>query len=211
MQTGSYLIKPNNFFCYNIFMFTGIITHLGKVGEKTKTNLKIKTDTQLLNKLAKGDSIAVNGICLTVVEKDKTSFNINFMPETEAKTNISGLKQEATVNLELPATANTLFSGHIVQGHVDGVENIISIVKKGNSYLFAFSLTKGLNKYLVEKGSIAINGISLTVISVTNDEFTVGIIPHTWKNTMLHEAKVGDQVNLEVDILAKYIEKLRRT
>src|SRR6266404_1232026 len=189
-------------------MFTGIITHLGKVTEKTTTDLKIKANSQLLKKLTNGTSIAVNGICLTVVSKDKTSFTINFMPETAKKTNIHYLKENDEVNLELPATASTLLSGHIVQGHIDSVGKITSIVKKGNSYLFAFSLPKSLNKYLVEKGSISVNGISLTVISVSKDEFTVGIIPHTWENTMLHTTKVGDFVNLEVDALAKYIEKL---
>lgn len=196
--------------CYNTAMFTGIITHLGTVKEKTDTDLKIQTDAALLKKLSMGTSIAVNGVCLTVVDKDQTTFGINFMPETAEKTNIKFLKLENQVNLELPATADTLLSGHIVQGHVDGVGKIKSIVKKGNSYLFAFSLTKKLHKYLVEKGSITINGISLTVISVSPDEFTVGIIPHTWGNTMLHEAKVGDFVNLEVDVLAKYIENLIR-
>jgi riboflavin synthase len=191
-------------------MFTGIITHLGTVAEKTDSDLKIKTSTDLLKKLSLGTSIAVNGICLTVVSKDKTSFTINFMPETEKKTNIKDLKQESKINLELPATAQTLLSGHIVQGHVDGIGKINSIVKKGNSYLFAFSIPKNLNKYLVEKGSISVNGISLTVISVSKDEFTVGIIPHTWENTMLHQAQVGDFVNLEVDALAKYIENLLR-
>ncbi|SRR6266568_1973655 len=189
-------------------MFTGIITHLGKVTEKTNTDLKIQTDTHLLKKLADGTSICVNGICLTVVSRNKTSFTINFMPETEKKTTIQYLEKNDEVNLELPATASTLLSGHIVQGHVDTVGKIISLVKKGNSYLFAISLPKSLSKYLVEKGSISVNGISLTVISVSKDEFTVGIIPHTMENTMLNKAKVGDFVNLEVDALAKYIEKL---
>ena len=189
-------------------MFTGIITHLGKISKKTETQLIINTSPDLLKKLSQGTSIAVDGICLTVVTKDKTSFTIDFMPETAKKTNIQFLNESSEVNLELPATADTLLSGHIVQGHVDARSKITSITKKGNSYLFAFSLPKTLNKYLVEKGSISVNGISLTVIAVTDDEFTVGIIPHTWENTMLHAAKVGDFVNLEVDALAKYIEKL---
>lgn len=196
--------------CYNATMFTGIITHLGFVKKKTATDLQIKTSSELLKKLSIGTSIAVNGICLTVVAKDKTTFSINFMPETAMKTNMQYLKEDNKVNLELPATADTLLSGHIVQGHVDGVAKITSIVKKGNSYLFAFSLPKKLKKYLVEKGSITVNGISLTVISVTSDEFTVGIIPHTWEYTMLHQAQVGDFVNIEVDVLAKYIENLIR-
>jgi len=189
-------------------MFTGIITHLGTVKEKTENDLKIATTSELLKKLSLGTSIAVNGICLTVVSKDKTSFTINFMPETAEKTNIKYLNTGTDVNLELPATADTLLSGHIVQGHVDGSAKINSIVKKGNSYIFAFSIPKNLKKYIVEKGSIAVNGISLTVIAVTKDEFTVGIIPHTWAHTMLHQAQVSDFVNLEIDVLAKYLENL---
>jgi riboflavin synthase len=192
-------------------MFTGIITNLGIVKKKTDSDVAITAPAELIKKLSLGTSIAINGICLTVISKEKATFTINFMPETAQKTNINSLKTEDKVNLELPATAETLLSGHIVQGHVDGTGKINSIVKKGNSYLLAFSIPKGQNKYLVEKGSITVNGISLTVISVSSDEFTVGIIPHTWKNTMLHEAKVGDYVNLEVDALAKYIEKLIQT
>jgi len=209
MQTASYNIKPD-FFQNGIIllMYTGIITHLGTVLEKTPTDLKIKADSQLLQKLSKGESIAVDGICLTIVSKDKNSFSINFMPETAKKTNIQYLNPATKVNLELPATASTLLSGHIVQGHIDMVGLIKSIVKKGNSYLFAVTIPQSFNKYLVEKGSISVNGISLTVISVSSDEFTVGIIPHTWEHTMLHTAKVGDFVNLEIDALAKYIEKL---
>jgi len=211
MRTTTDNIKPDFLkICYNASMFTGIITHLGTVTEKTISDLKIATSSDLLKKLTPGTSIAIDGICLTVVTKNKNTFTINFMPETAEKTNIKTLKTNDKVNLELPATAETLLSGHIVQGHVDGVGKIKSLVKKGNSYIFAVALPKKLHKYLVEKGSICINGISLTVISITNDEFTVGIIPHTWENTMLHQAQVGDLVNLEVDVLAKYIENLLR-
>ncbi len=211
MLTTTDNIKPDFLkMCYNASMFTGIITDLGTVKEKTASNLQIKTSSDLLKKLSLGTSIAVNGICLTVVAKDKSTFTIDFMPETAMKTNIQYLNPEDKVNLELPATAETLLSGHIVQGHIDGTSKIISIVKKGNSYLFAFSFPKSLKKYLVDKGSISINGISLTIISVTTDEFTVGIIPHTWEQTMLHQAQVGDFVNLEVDVLAKYIENQLR-
>jgi len=189
-------------------MFTGIITHLGTVKKKTNTDLTIATDKTLLKKLEKGTSVAVDGICLTVVSKDTNSFSINFMPETANKTNIQYVKPGTEVNLELPATIDTLFSGHIVQGHVDSVGTIKSIHKEGNSLIFAITIPKSLTKYLVEKGSICLNGISLTVIAVSNDEFTVGIIPHTLEHTMLHAALVGDFVNLEVDALAKYVEKI---
>lgn len=189
-------------------MFTGIITNLGTVKRKTNTELTIATDKDLLKKLVKGTSIAVDGICLTVVTKDKTTFSIEFMPETAKKTNIHYLKIGNEVNLELPATAETLLSGHIVQGHVDAVGEITNIKSEGNSHIFTFTIPQLLNKYIIEKGSIAVNGISLTVISINKTHFTIGVIPHTWKNTMLHEAKIGDVVNLEVDTLAKYVEKL---
>jgi len=189
-------------------MFTGIITHLGAVKKKTKTELTVQTDAKLLNKLENGTSIAVNGICLTVVAKDKNTFTIDFMPETAKKTNIQYLEPVSEVNLELPATVDTLFSGHIVQGHVDAVGEIKSIETEGNSHIFTFTIPQELNKYLVEKGSITVNGISLTVISINKTQFTVGIIPHTWEYTMLHTAKKGDFVNLEVDTLAKYMEKM---
>lgn len=189
-------------------MFTGIITHLGKVQKKSESELTIKTDTELVKKLTKGTSIAIDGICLTVVSKKADIFSINFMPETAKKTNIQYFTTGTEINLELPATVDTLFSGHIVQGHIDETGKITSIVEEGNSRIFSFTISKELNKYIVEKGSIAVNGISLTVISISKAGFTVGIIPHTWRYTMLHAAKVDDVVNLEVDVLAKYIEKL---
>lgn len=189
-------------------MFTGIITHLGTVTKKTTTSLTIKTDKQLIKQLSKGTSIAVDGICLTIVTIEKNTFSINFMPETAKKTTIHYLNSGFEVNLELPATAKTLLSGHIVQGHVDATRKITAIKKEGNSLIFTISIPKHLSKYIVEKGAISVNGISLTVISVTKTLFTIGIIPHTLEQTMLHAASVGDYVNIEVDVLAKYVEKL---
>ncbi|MBP9719382.1 MAG: riboflavin synthase [Candidatus Levybacteria bacterium] len=191
-------------------MFTGIITHLGKIVEKSDTRLVIEPQKGLLEKFEKGLSVAIDGICLTVVAFDDQTFSIDFMPETAKKTNIEQLKIGSMVNLELPATGATFLSGHVVQGHVDGVGTIESIAKEGNSYLFVFHLPQNLTKYIVEKGSISVNGISLTVIDSTEDAFSVGIIPHTWDHTMLHTAKEGDKINIEVDVLAKYIEKLLR-
>ncbi len=192
-------------------MFTGIITHLGKVTQKTSNRLQIKIDSSFAKKLSNGMSIAVNGICLTVVSFDKNSFEIDFMPETAKRTTIGFLKKHNLVNLELPATIETFLAGHIVQGHVDAVGKIIAIKKAGNSRMFTFSISRESSKYIVEKGSITVNGISLTVSAIGKDYFTVGIIPHTWEKTMLHTAKEGDFVNLEVDVLAKYLEKLIKT
>ncbi len=189
-------------------MFTGIITNLGEVINKSENKLIIKTDRVFIGKLSKGTSIAINGICLTAIDLMENSFSIDFMPETEAKTNIKYLKTNDLVNLELPATANSFLSGHIVQGHIDGVAKLEILIEEGNSYILKFSIPKDLSKYIVEKGSIAVNGISLTVIDIGDKFFTVGIIPHTWDKTMLHTIKSGDHVNVEVDILAKYLEKL---
>ncbi len=181
-------------------MFTGIITNLGEVSKKTDAKLFIKTDKELISKLFSGVSIAVNGICLTVVDKSNDWFSIDFMPETEMKTSIKNLHTGDLVNIELPATPGSFLSGHIIQGHIDGVSNLLDITKKGNSYVLKFSIPPSLLKFIVEKGSVAIDGISLTVI--------VGIIPHTWDKTALHTLRIGDFVNIEVDILAKYLEKL---
>ncbi|MBI3366379.1 riboflavin synthase [Candidatus Roizmanbacteria bacterium] len=189
-------------------MFTGIITHLGTVFNKTETSLIIKTDKNFLTGLEKGTSVAIDGICLTVVTYNKNSFKVNMMPETVNRTNIQYLQSGNLVNLELPTTANSFLSGHIVQGHVDGTGRLQGIIKKNNSYILKFSIPNSLSKYVVEKGSIAVNGISLTVIKSVEDYFTVGIIPHTWEKTMLHTIKIGNAVNVEIDILAKYVEKL---
>lgn len=191
-------------------MFTGIITYLGEVVNKSENKLIIKTDRNLISKLSKGTSIAVNGICLTVVDLIEDSFSIDFMPETEEKTNIKYLKRGVLLNLELPVKFETLFAGHIVQGHVDNVSRILSIKNKGNSRILTFSIDPKISKYLVDKGSVAVNGISLTVIQAQDDHFTVGIIPHTWTHTMLHQARIGDYVNIEVDILAKYLGRIQQ-
>lgn len=192
-------------------MFTGIITHFGKVVKKENTVFTFSADASLIKHLEAGTSISVNGICLTVLEKPATDdFSVEVMPETQQKTNMSTLKEGDIVNVELPATPQTFLSGHIVQGHVDTTAEILDIKPEGNSHLFTFAINPEFTKYIIEKGSIAINGISLTVIAVNNDLFTVGIIPHTFKNTMLHKTQKGDLVNIEVDVLAKYIEKLTK-
>lgn len=192
-------------------MFTGIITHLGKVANKSENSLIIKTDKKFITSLSKGASIAIDGVCLTVVDLTQDTFRVDYMPETEKKTNIKYLQTGSLVNLELPATATSLLSGHIVQGHIDGVAKLEAITPESNSYVLKFTIPKVLSKYIVEKGSITVNGISLTVISVGDNFFIVGIIPHTWDKTMLHTIKTGDYFNIEVDILAKYLEKLIKT
>lgn len=190
------------------FMFTGIITHTGKLEKKEKSVFTFSAPSDVLNKLSTGESISVNGCCLTVVGLSGTAFLVDVMQETEKKTMLGLLKIGYMVNLELPATPTSFLSGHIVQGHIDGVGKIEAIKQEGNSRLITIFVPKDLGRYIVEKGSIAVSGISLTVINVEKDYFTVGIIPHTWKNTMLRNIKVGDLVNIETDIMAKYIEKL---
>lgn len=182
---------------------------MGEIVEHSRGSLTLAAPQDLFKKLTNGMSIAVNGVCLTAVGRTKPNlFNVEYMPETEKKTAIGSLKKRERVNLELPVTIETLFAGHIVQGHVDDVATIESITEEGNSRIFIFNMNTSISKYLVDKGSVAVNGISLTVIKAGEISFNVGIIPHTWKETMLHTAKPGDRVNIEVDVLAKYLEKL---
>lgn len=189
-------------------MFTGIITHLGKLRKVKQSRYTISCDQSFLAKIKKSESVAINGTCLTVVNSHKESFSVDCIPETKLKTNIKYLKVGDLVNLELPATANSFLSGHIIQGHIDGAAKLEEITKIDNSYFLEFSFPPYLTKYIVEKGSIAVNGISLTVTHTLKNIFTVGIIPHTWQETNLHDLKLGHFVNIEVDILAKYLEKI---
>jgi len=189
-------------------MFTGIISHLGKVKKIENKTLTFSAGRSFCKKIKKGVSVAVNGVCLTTVTKSQNSFSVEVMPETLRRTTLGNLKKGDLVNLELSLLATGRFEGHIVQGHVDGQATVVNIIKEGNSYLFKFRVGKSLTRYFVEKGSVAVNGISLTVIEAKNNFFTVGIIPYTWENTTFKNLKVGDKVNIEVDILAKYLEKL---
>lgn len=189
-------------------MFTGIINHLGTFFKQTQKGFMFEVPSDLAKHITEGLSIAIDGVCLTVTKKDATTIYVDIMPETLKKTTLSNLKSNAVVNLELPATTTTFLAGHIILGHVDGVSQLKTVTERGNSRILKFSLPQNLSRYIAEKGSIAINGISLTVIEVRKDSFTVGVIPYTWKNTVLAHLKIGDFVNIEADILAKYLEKL---
>lgn len=190
-------------------MFTGIITNLGKLNKKEGAVFTFSADKSFFKKIKDGTSVSVNGVCLTVLKKPTiSSFSVEIMPETQNKTSLFQLKTNDLVNLELPLTAQNLLSGHIVQGHIDGVAELINITVKDNSRLLKFTVAAYISKYIAEKGSIAVNGISLTVIKAKKEYFTVGIIPYTWNNTILHTIKTGDLVNIETDILAKYVERL---
>ncbi len=189
-------------------MFTGIITNLGRLTKKEGSSFTFNTDYSICKKLKVGTSIAVNGVCLTVLKTlNKNFFSTEVMPETKNKTMLGSLKTNDLVNLELPLTPTDFISGHIVQGHIDGVSKLLELKASGSSRILKFSAPPSIAQYITQKGSIAVNGISLTIIEAGKNFFTVGILPYTWMKTMLHTIKKGDLVNIEVDILAKYVEE----
>lgn len=198
--------RTGTFFCA-VRMFTGIISHVGTIKEKNATGLAISISPDLSAVLSKSGSIAVNGVCLTIIDHAHDFFSVDLMPETWQKTALGNLTIGDLTNLELPMSASGRFEGHIVQGHVDGTGTITSIKEDGNSKVITFRTDPSLSRFMIEKGSVAVNGISLTIISAGKDFFTVGIIPYTWSHTMLHAVKPGSLVNIEVDILAKYLQK----
>ena len=192
-------------------MFTGLIEEVGTLqsieqGEKDY-QLVIKAST-VLSDVRLGDSIAVNGVCLTVTAFDRTSFQADVMPETLKATALKTLSVGSRVNLERAMTIDRRFGGHFVSGHVDGTGQITQIKPERNAVYFRIALDRELLKYLVPKGSVAVDGISLTVVDVTEADFSISIIPHTLTATNLHVKKVGDMVNIECDMMAKYIERM---
>jgi riboflavin synthase len=189
-------------------MFTGIIKNLGKISRITPSQLTVEIDGEFGTHLKTGASVAIDGICLTVVSQNDNSFTVEVMPETINRTNLKYLRPGDPVNLEMPATPESFLAGHIVQGHIDGVAELKTVTNEGNSRILNFAVKDSLAKYIVEKGSVAVNGVSLTVIESGKNHFTVGIIPHTWEQTMFHTFKAGDFANIETDVLAKYIERL---
>jgi riboflavin synthase len=194
-------------------MFTGIIEEVGHVASiETKGQQRRLTVacSKLARELTQGDSISVSGVCLTAVDISKESFTCDLAQETWLRTSFSRLKPEALVNLELPMRASGRFDGHIVQGHVDGVGTVIAFerVPDGNDYLLKINVPSELTRYIVAKGSLAIEGISLTVAAIDGTQVRVAIIPHTSDVTNLRSVKSGDPVNLEVDVIAKYVEKM---
>lgn len=192
-------------------MFTGIIHHQGVVKKRTAARLHIESAPGLIEQLALGESIAVSGVCLTVSKfPSAAAFVADIMPETLRRTTLGSLKPNSQVNLELPMKASGRFGGHIVQGHVDGTAVIKRIRRSGNSRVISFSAPESLRRYMVEKGSVAIDGISLSVIEVDEDGFSVGIIPYTKDRTTLAHAAVDCSVNVEVDVVAKYVYKFSR-
>mgnify|MGYP000876353709 CR=1 FL=1 len=188
-------------------MFTGIIEELGTVKQNTKEKITVQAQ-KILSDLVLGASIAVNGVCLTVIEQTPISFSAELSPETRSKTTLSNMHINQKVNLERAMSINGRLGGHIVLGHIDGVGLVDHIVEQGQFASWYFKVSETITKYIVPKGSIAVDGISLTVVECINDVFSVAIIPSTKNNTNLQFLKVGSKINLEVDILGKYIEKL---
>jgi riboflavin synthase len=188
-------------------MFTGIIEELGTVASGG-TRLVVQCSTVIAD-AHPGASIAVNGVCLTAVDLTSHSFAADLAPETLARTNLGDLREGSRVNLERPVTPVTRLSGHIVQGHVDATGELLALDQlRDDNWWLKVRIPAALDRYLVQKGSIAIDGISLTIASLESDLLGVTIIPHTYANTTLGSRRVGDRVNLEVDVLAKHMEKL---
>ena len=194
-------------------MFTGIIEEVGRVErieqQGAKRRLTVSCE-KLVAELKIGDSVAVSGVCLTAVDVAPESFSADLAQETWLRTSFSRLNPGALVNLERPMRANGRFDGHVVQGHVDGTGKVISFepIPNGNDYSLIINVPSELTRYIVAKGSLSIEGISLTVAAIEGTQVRVAIIPHTAEVTNLRFLRAGDAVNLEVDVIAKYVEKM---
>jgi riboflavin synthase len=187
-------------------MFTGIIEELGTITAHTAGMLALRAP-QIAQGVALGDSVATNGVCLTVTRIEGDRFWVDYSETTREVTTIASWKVGDTLNLERALTLSTRLGGHLVMGHVDGVGRIVSIREREGVHL-SITIPEALTRYLVPKGSIAVDGVSLTLVAVHAGHFDLTIIPHTWQNTALKNKRQGDRVNLEVDILGKYVERL---
>jgi len=191
-------------------LFTGIIEEIGKVQKIVKGRNKVELYIEckkVLQETKIGDSISVNGICLTVTNLGECWFCADVMPETISKTNFEKLTNNDNVNLERALMVNGRLGGHIVTGHIDGTGIIENIKKEENAIVFTIKASNDILKYIVNKGSVALDGTSLTVVTVNNQNFIVSIIPHTASKTIIGRKNIGDKINIECDILAKYVEK----
>ena len=192
-------------------MFTGLIEEKGKLINKIKTGegLRLVFSAQIVfDDLNIGSSISVNGVCLTVVELKKDSFAVDAIEETLKKTNLGRLNVNDFVNLERPLKADARLGGHFVLGHVDTTGKVEAVKELSNSHFMTISFPESFKNYLIYVGSVAIDGVSMTVAEVSNNSFSVGIIPHTWIETVFSNKNPGDSVNLEFDVLGKYVEKI---
>ena len=192
-------------------MFTGIVEEVGSIVELSDSSnlrkLRVRAK-RVLDDIRLGSSVAVNGVCLTVVAFDKGGFSVELVRETLDRTSLRNMAVGSIVNLERPMRADGRFDGHIVQGHVDGVGRIANFNRVGDNRNLEIEFPPNASRYIVEKGSITIDGISLTVTTINGSSFNVAIIPHTMENTNLRLAEQGDPVNLEFDVIAKYVEKM---
>ncbi|MBF8267883.1 MAG: riboflavin synthase, alpha subunit [Dehalococcoidia bacterium] len=188
-------------------MFTGIVQEMGKTRKADGSSLTVEARLSLEG-LREGESIAVNGTCLTVTAIGEGCFSVDTMPETMRRTNLGLLKPGDQVNLERAPTLSSYMGGHLVQGHVDAPGTLVSMEREGEALLMKFQAPPQVMKYVVEKGFIAVDGVSLTVAAYDASTFTISVVKYTQDNTNLGHRKCGDVVNLEVDILAKYVERL---
>ena len=190
-------------------MFTGLVEAVGEVADvaPNASGSRLRLSTALAPELANGDSLAVNGVCLTVVAAERDSVHMDVGPETARITTLGAVRQGTLVNLERPLRADSRLGGHFVQGHVDAVGTIEELRQEGDCYWLGVVFPQPLAPYIVRKGSIAVNGISLTVAELGDRRFDVQVIPYTWTHTTLRVMKAGDPVNLECDILGKYVAR----
>ncbi len=188
-------------------MFTGIVEEVGTVKTVNRGKMTIVANT-VMTTLQVGGSINVNGTCLTATTIDKDTFTVDVVPETLRRTNLSSLQPGESVNLERPLRADGRLDGHIVQGHIDGTGTVGEISWDGQALFVRVNLEPSLARYVVEKGFIAVDGVSLTVVHCDDKSFSITVIPYTRDHTVFGSRKAGDAVNLEIDILAKYVERL---
>ena len=190
--------------------FTGLVQDLGTVAtvDATDEGATLRVRTPLAGELVEDDSVAVNGVCLTVTEREGEAFAAHVMPETLRRSSLGAVVPGRRVNLELPLRASDRLGGHVVQGHVDGVGSVAGVRHEGFARLVTIRADPALLRYVVEKGSIAVDGVSLTVTRVDERSFDVSLIPETLERTTLGASGRGERVNLEVDVLAKYVERL---
>ncbi|MEJ6949787.1 riboflavin synthase [Natronospora cellulosivora (SeqCode)] len=192
-------------------LFTGIIQEVGVLKEKIRGDNSYQLlieGNKVLKDINKGDSIAVNGVCLTVVEYSKDSFTADIMPETLRATNLKNCENGDRVNLEQAVRADGFLGGHIVSGHVDGIGNLKKIRIEKNARILEIAVESELIKYMVDKGSVTLNGISLTIVKVFEESFTVSLIPETWNFTNLKEVDLDGEINIETDLIGKYVFKM---
>ena len=191
-------------------MFTGLVATRGRVRalEPTAGGARLAVETPLASELAPGDSVAVNGVCLTAVDASPDGFTADVVAETLRRSSLGPLAVGGEVNLELPLRPSDRLGGHMVQGHVDGTGTVESVIADGSAHLMRVAASPEILRYVVEKGSIAVDGVSLTVVEVDDDGFSAALIPETLERTTLGTARAGLEVNLEVDVLAKYVERL---